>query len=329
MVSDKWRIQARSCRGIRRQPRLSMSARISRQLETILSANETIMNLVVELARKLPDPLLKVLLRLRLNPFLRPGFDWFAIRMKNQDSVIQRGAGKGLRFNPGGSNAAYLLGTAEQEVQDVLKLWLRPGMNVYDVGANVGFITVIAALLVGDSGNVCGFEPVPLLADQVVHNAGLNRFRQVSVHRVALSDQDGEAVFQVSENLTMGKLVNRESHEHEATDHLMVRKCKLDTLVAMGGLPDPDVVKIDVEGAEANVLDGAVEVLRRARPALLIELHSTNQAVADRLEEMSFVARLLGSPESIRAGPPNATVAAVPEERASMLEQIPTAWGFK
>jgi len=287
------------------------------------------MNLIVELARTLPDPMLKVLVRLRLNPLLRPGFDWCAARMKNGDSVIQRGAGKGLRFNPGGSNAAYLLGTAEQEVQHLLKLWLRPGMNVYDVGANVGFITLSAALLVGDSGNVCGFEPVPMLADQVVHNAGLNRFRQVSIHRVALSDEDGEAVFQVSENLTMGKLVTRESREHVAAEHLKVRKCKLDTLVAMGGLSDPDVVKIDVEGAEAAVLDGAAEVLRRARPALLIELHSTNQAVADRLEGMSFVGRLLGSHESVRTGPPNATVVAVPEERAFMLEQIPIGLGFK
>ena len=287
------------------------------------------MNLAVELARRLPDPLLKQLLRLRLNPLLRPGFDWCAARMKNEDSVIQRGAGKGLRFNPGGSTVSYLLGTAEQEIQNVLQIWLQPGMTVYDVGANVGFITVIAASLVGDRGSVCGFEPLPMLADQAMHNASLNQFRQVSIHRVALSDKNGEAVFQVSKNLTMGKLVDRESHEPDAANELVVGKRKLDTLVATDGLPDPDLVKIDVEGAEAAVLDGAAEVLQRARPALLIELHSTNQAVAERLEKLSFVGRLLGSRKSIRTGPPNATVAAVPEERAFMLNQISTAWGSK
>jgi FkbM family methyltransferase len=246
--------------------------------------------------------------------------------MKNEDSVIQRGTGKGLLFNPGGSNAGYLLGIAEQEIQDVLQLWLRPGMTVYDVGANVGFITVIAARLVGEKGNVCAFGPFPMLADQAMHNASLNQFRNLSVHRVALSDQDGEAVFQVSKNLTMGKLVNQESHEPDAADELVVRKRKIDTLVAKEGLPDPDLVKIDVEGGEAAVLDGAAEVLRRVRPMLLIELHSTNQAVAERLEELSFVSCLLGSPESIRTGPPKATVAAVPKERAFMLKQISTGW---
>src|SRR5664279_2987511 len=167
------------------------------------------MNLALELARTLPDSLLRALLRLRLNPLLRPGFDWCAAGMKNEDSVIQRGAGKGLRFNPGGSNVSYLLGTVEPEIQKVLQLWLRPEMTVYDVGANVGFITIIAARLVGEKGKVCAFEPVPMLADQGMHNASLNQFRQVSIHKVALSDQDGEAIFHVSKNLTMGKLVDR------------------------------------------------------------------------------------------------------------------------
>jgi len=285
------------------------------------------MNLTVELARRLPDRLLNALLRLRLNPLLRPGFDWYAARMRNENSVIQRGAGNGLRFNPGGSNASYLLGTVEPETQHILQLWLRPGMCVYDIGANVGFITVIAARLVGDSGSVCAFEPVPMLADKAMHNADLNRLSRVSVHRVALSDQDGEAVFQTSQNLTMGKLANEESPEPDTGNALVVVKRRLDTVVAAERLRDPDFVKIDVEGAEADVLDGATEVLRRARPALLVELHSTNKAVAERLERLSYVGRLLGSDESIQTGPPNATVAAVPEERASLLSQISTVWG--
>jgi len=284
------------------------------------------MNLAVEFARRLPDPLLKAMLRLRLNPLLRPAFDWCASRMRNEDSVIQRGAGKGLLFNPGRSNVTYLLGTAEQEIQNVLQLWLRPAMTVYDVGANVGFITVIAASLVGESGTVCAFEPVPMLADQAAHNANLNRFRQVSVQRVALSDQDGEAVFHVSKNLTMGKLADGNSRESNTASELVVRKRRLDSLIATDGLPDPDLVKIDVEGAEATVLDGAIEVLRRRRPALLIELHSTNEAIAERLEKLSFVGCLLGTRDSIRTGPHNATVAAVPEEQAHMLKEISTAW---
>jgi len=125
----------------------------------------------------------------------------------------------------------------------------------------------------------------------------------------------------------MGKLRDRKSHEPDTATELVVRKRKLDTLVATDGLPDPDLVKLDVEGAEAAVLDGAVEVLQRARPALLIELHSANHAVAERLGKFSFVGRLLGSRESFRTSLPDATVAAAPEKRVAMLNQVSIAWG--
>lgn len=282
------------------------------------------MKLALELSRRVPSPILRMLLRLRLNPFLQSGFDWLSRRMKNVDAIIQRGVGEGVRFNPGDSNASYVLGTAEPQMQKILQLWLQPGMTAYDIGANVGFITVIMARLVGANGRVCSFEPVPWLADQAAHNAELNRFRKVSVHRVALSDSDGEAIFEVPPNLTMGKLVEGERGASSGGRELVVKKRRLDSISSAEVLPDPDLVKIDVEGAEAAVLDGAAELLRRSRPMLLIELHSTNEAVAVRLEELGFVGRLIGSAEPIRSGPPNATVAAVPVERASLFGQIPT-----
>jgi FkbM family methyltransferase len=230
--------------------------------------------------------------------------------MKNQDSVIQRGVGKGLRFNPGNSVVSYLLGTAEEPLQRMLQLWLTPGMTVYDVGANVGFLTMIAAELVGDQGMVYAFEPVPALAAQAAHNAELNQFQHVTVYRSALSHSDGNAPFQLSDDVTQGTL---SSHaEHRSTKQLVVKTQKLDTLFETDRLRTPDLIKIDVEGAEADVLDGGIQVLRRVRPRLLIELHSTNDAVADRLEASAYVSKVLGSDSSIRNAPAHVSVAAVP-----------------
>jgi hypothetical protein len=81
-------------------------------------------------------------------------------------------------------------------------------------------------------------------------------------------------------------------------------------------------MKIDVEGAEADVLDGGVQVLRKARPILIIEVHSTNEVVADRIAALDYVGRVLGSSAPIRSAPSHATVVAVPEERASLLDVI-------
>ncbi len=86
---------------------------------------------------------------------------WGASWVKGQDAVILRGAGQGLRFNVAGSHSAFILGNHEPEVQELLESVLRPGMTYYDVGANVGFFAIIAARLVGPSGHVVCFEPLP------------------------------------------------------------------------------------------------------------------------------------------------------------------------
>jgi FkbM family methyltransferase len=281
------------------------------------------MSWALQLARVLPDPIVEAVLRARLNnPVLKPAFDWCAKRMKNQDSVIQRGVGEGLRFNPGDSIASYLLGKVEEPLQKLLQLWLKPGMTVYDVGANVGFVTVIAARLVGEKGRVFSFEPVSALANQAEHNADLNQFRQVVIYREALSNRDGDAVFQLAPDVMTGALVSRDLPERRSANALTVKVRRLDTLVGTDKLAEPNLIKIDVEGAEADVLDGGIEVLRRARPLLIIEVHSTNDAVADRLTALDYVGRVLGSREPIRSAPSHATVAAVPKERASLLELI-------
>lgn len=282
-----------------------------------------IMSWAPQLAQYVPDRVMKAVLRARLNNHaLRPVFDWCASKMRNQDSAIQRGVGAGLLFNPGSSVVSYLLGTAEVPLQRMLQLWLSPGMTVYDAGANVGFLTVIAANLVGDKGNVYAFEPVPDLADEAEHNAGLNQFRHVTVFRSALSHQDGEAIFQLSDDVTQGTLLAHAGRSN--TRQVTVKTERLDTLIERERLSLPDLIKIDVEGAEGDLLDGAIKVLREVRPMLLIELHATNNAIAERLEALNYVSRVLGSDNSILNAPAHASVAAVPRERASLLEMCRT-----
>ena len=95
-----------------------------------------------------------------------PALKWFIHRgqglFRNRTGRIGRGVGKGLLFNVGSCNAGYLLGTTEPEVQEVLATLLRPGMAFYDIGANVGFYSILAARLTGPTGLVISFEPLPL-----------------------------------------------------------------------------------------------------------------------------------------------------------------------
>lgn len=248
------------------------------------------------------------------HPLLKRAFNFAANRFRNQDATIQRGAGKGLRFNTGRSNAGYLLGTTEPMVQMAFTQLVQPEMVVYDVGANVGFLTVIAARLVGPGGRVIAFEPLPENFEHIRHNASLNQMAQIIVRSEAVSDTDGTAQFQVSAEPTWGNLVDAGKQVRLQQGTIEVKVSCLDSLLASEELPSPDLIKIDVEGAEAKVLLGAADTLRRLRPLLLIELHGTNQAIAKLLDEYAYVGFVLGDTRAVADSAWDAYVAAAPRD---------------
>ena len=248
------------------------------------------------------------------HPLLKRAFNFAANRFRNRDGTIQRGAGKGLRFNTGRSNAGYLLGTTEPMVQTAFTRLVQPGMVVYDIGANVGFLTVIAARLAGPAGSVVAFEPLPENFEHIRHNASLNQMAHVIVRPEAISDTDGKARFQVSAEPTWGNLVDAGKEIRLLQGTTEVKVSRLDSLLRSEELPSPDLIKIDVECAEAKVLRGAADTLRRLRPLLLIELHGTNQAIARVLDDFDYVGFVLGDTRAVADSAWDAYVAAAPRE---------------
>jgi hypothetical protein len=128
--------------------------------------------------------------------------DWLPGLLRHREAVIPHGVGRGLRFNAAHSAVGFLLGTHDPEVQQAFAQRLRPGMTVYDIGANVGFTAVLAARLVTAEGRVVCFEPLPDNARHIELNAALNGFAHIAVRRVALGKEDGEAEFVVSTSPT-------------------------------------------------------------------------------------------------------------------------------
>jgi FkbM family methyltransferase len=281
------------------------------------------MSIVTRVAGKVPRKWIMSLARLQYRyAWLKPFFESIANRVRNQDSEIQQGIGRGLRFNCGKSIAGYVLGTAEPDIQAALKAIVRPGMTVYDLGANVGFISMIAARLVGPDGRVVSFEPLPANVRQIKHNAALNGFSHVTVFEAALGREDGQACFDVTDFPTTGRLHNEKKIHEEKTSELTVIVRQLDSVLAEIGIQQPDIIKMDVEGAEVDVLAGAYQTLAQARPLLLIELHGTNDAVAQALAEQGYEVRCLGTRLGILDVHWNSRVIAFPRERTDLCELI-------
>jgi len=232
-----------------------------------------------------------------------------------------RGAGQGLRFNIAASHSAFILGNHEPEVQELLASVLWPGMTYFDVGANVGFFAVIAARLVGASGHVVCFEPLPSNAAQIEYNARLNDFANVTVRCEALGGSIRTDVFNTSQEPTWGMLSTVGKLPVQVSGQIQVQVQTLDSLCTAGSvLPFPDVVQVDIEGAEAEFLEGAWQTLSASRPVLVIELHGTNQAVTEILDRLGYVYAVLGSSISVQEVPYDANIVAIPQERHDLIE---------
>ncbi|MCH7944857.1 MAG: FkbM family methyltransferase [Armatimonadetes bacterium] len=160
---------------------------------------------------------------------------------------------------------------------------LRQGDVVFDVGANIGTHAIAFAKTVGEGGRVAAFEPEPDTAQRLEDNVVLNGLLNVSVHRFGLGPSESTATLYVDARPGSG-LHSMSPAEGRTTQQ--VRVARGDDLVATGALPAPNVIKIDVEGAELGVLEGLAQALRGpACRLVLCEVHADMLSLGGRAPE--------------------------------------------
>lgn len=196
--------------------------------------------------------------------------------MVRRPRTIQHGIGAGLRIDLNGADLAYAKGDREQPVQEALANCIHPGAVVYDIGANVGFFTILAARLVGSGGHVFAFEPVPGNVEAITHNLRLNRQSNATVLCVAVAEQTGRASFALTRHIG-GAALASVGAPPDATKQINVDTLAIDDGVRQGQLRPPSVVKIDVEGAELLVLRGMTGTLSLHKPIVVFEVDDANQ----------------------------------------------------
>jgi FkbM family methyltransferase len=164
----------------------------------------------------------------------------------------------------------YFLGEYEPSTTRLVQRLATPGWTVLDVGANAGYFSVIAALAGGDGSHVAAFEPNPQLARMLTASVALNP--QVSIHVVpaAVGDHAGELplhLTSVSRNSGLSSM--RSDLPDTAGEAITVSVVTIDDFCARHNLA-PDLIKIDVEGFEAQVLKGAARTLVETPPRAVI-----------------------------------------------------------
>ena len=184
---------------------------------------------------------------------------------------VLQGPMRGFKWIIGSSIHGCWLGSYESAKQKRFSIAVKRGDVVYDIGANVGFYSLLASALVGPAGKVFSFEPVPRNLHFLERHLHLNDVKNCSVLEAAVGRVDGTANFDTGPHPAMGHLTNDETR-----NGLKVRILALDRLIASGRLPAPDVIKCDIEGGEYDALQGALDTLARFTPAIFLATHGAD-----------------------------------------------------
>lgn len=239
-----------------------------------------LLSLAALAARALPMPLKRALYR--LGPFsraLRASLNHAAPHGLTVVTIAGGGlAGLQLQLDLQ-KEKDYWLGTYEPDLQAALAQLVQPGWVAYDIGAHIGYISLLLARAVGPDGRVFAFEPLPANLERLRANLALNpQLENLEMIPAAASDHSGTARFLLHESGEMGKAAGSAGRQAEYHGELEVPALALDDFVYTQGNPAPQLIKLDIEGGEVLALPGLRRLLAEARPLVLLELHGPESA---------------------------------------------------
>ncbi len=235
---------------------------------------------------------------LRRIPIIGDFLSWAGRKLLPRDTLvwiqIQHGPAEGLwiRVNPRtGQNVQR--GIGEPQVQQALVDHLRPGMTFYDLGANIGYFSLIAARLVGPTGRVISFEADPEIAERLRKNLARNNFSHAHVEQKAVWSETTTVSFARVDPATSPDRGLGHVSPDSSRDTITVGAVSLDRYVTAEDCPD--FLKCDVEGAEGEVFQGANRLLAERRTILLVEMHcpENHRTLTEQFVRLGYAVRNL------------------------------------
>ncbi len=248
------------------------------------------MKIRIYISRLIMNPgLLRIMLFFRPRRFLIRLCSSSLLYNLPKDSVVDvvGGYGKGLKMilnikdktNP--QNIYYWLGLHEVDVQRSFRKLVKPGFVIYDIGAYIGFFSLLAARLAGPTGRVYSFEPLAENGKRINEHISLNKMQNIifCIPKPVTDKIYRAAYYCGSRNdwvrsSGMPASDEKDSRQKEFT----LETITLDEFIFRQGHPPPNLIKIDTEGEEGKVLIGARKLLEKFKPMIICEIHNPSNA---------------------------------------------------
>ncbi len=163
------------------------------------------------------------------------------------------------------SGIRFIKGTYEPKNVEAIQNTVREDDIAYDVGAHVGYFSVLMGDIVGSGGRVIAFEPRGLNLGYLQRHVSVNNCDNIKIVSKAVGDHSGHAKLETRTGSGTGYISDTGDEDVEITS--------IDELVESGALPPPTFLKIDVEGGEMAVLRGARKVIETQRPRMILATH--------------------------------------------------------
>jgi FkbM family methyltransferase len=175
----------------------------------------------------------------------------------------------------------YWLGTYEPDLQNAAQKFVQSGMVIYDVGANIGYISLMMARLSGSRGQIFSFEALPTNVQRLQNNIALNNMESIiRVIPKAVIGSSRPVKFLAHSSSSMGKARGSAGREEQYEGEIKVAGLSLDDFIYSEGNPAPALIKMDIEGGEILAVKGMKHLLKDKHPVLFIELHGEKSAQA-------------------------------------------------
>jgi len=183
------------------------------------------------------------------------------------------------------SERAKFIGYYEYQKTNLFKKIVKPGMTILDIGTNKGYYSLLSAKIMDDKGEILSFEPHPENCYWIKKSISVNGYKSIKLFQIALFNKNGEMrLFEGAKSGHHSLVRNKD------LGSITIQTKKLDAILAEEKIIKVDLIKIDVEGAEIQVLDGANKLLAKQSPKLLIDIHDIDRKKLFRtLEKFGYI----------------------------------------